>query len=55
MRNGYEKAINFEEPGAISVSGEPLRKPVIKKDLCNGCGICELKCPDRAVRVFRLD
>jgi pyruvate ferredoxin oxidoreductase delta subunit len=27
------------------------KKPIIDQDLCKQCGICELYCPDSAVRV----
>ena len=42
-----EKAIQFIEEDAIDEEGNPfvLKKPIVKPDLCTGCGICENKCP----------
>jgi ferredoxin len=48
-----EKAITWDE--GISVPGtEPVQRPVVDREKCIGCGICEYKCPvvgEAAIRV----
>ena len=41
------KAIKFEETDVVTFNGEirRLKMPVVLKDKCIGCGICENKCP----------
>jgi polyferredoxin/formate hydrogenlyase subunit 6/NADH:ubiquinone oxidoreductase subunit I len=51
------KAIRLEEAETINSSGEVarLKQPVVLRDLCIGCGICEHHCPlegDAAIRVY---
>jgi ferredoxin len=45
-----EKAIVFEEVESVSPAGEKvlLKRPVVLKDKCIGCGICQEKCPVEA-------
>ncbi|MDD3846370.1 MAG: 4Fe-4S binding protein [Syntrophorhabdaceae bacterium] len=52
-----EKAIRFETVNDIDYQGKrvTLKRPYIADDLCNGCGICENKCPlegRSAIEVF---
>ena len=52
-----EKAIRFETMDDIDHQGRKvtLKRPYIVDNLCNGCGICENKCPlegRSAVEVF---
>lgn len=52
-----EKAIRFETVEEIDHTGKKvtLKRPYIVDELCNGCGICENKCPlegRSAVEVF---
>ncbi|HOD75140.1 MAG TPA: 4Fe-4S dicluster domain-containing protein, partial [Syntrophorhabdaceae bacterium] len=52
-----EKAIRFETMDDIDRQGRKvtLKRPYIVDNLCNGCGICENKCPlegRSAVEVF---
>jgi len=51
------KAIRLEEVSVRAADGSPLtlQRPVVMRDLCIGCGICENQCPlesQAAVRVF---
>ncbi len=54
----YDKAIKYEEAvirdsGGVLIS---LKRPIVIKDQCVGCGICEKKCPvngESAIRVVR--
>jgi MauM/NapG family ferredoxin protein len=46
-----EKAIKVED---YKVSGRIVGKPVIREDLCIGCGICQNKCPARPVRAITI-
>ncbi len=46
-----EKAIKLEED---SSSGRKMLKPVVRKDLCIGCGICQKVCPVRPARAVRV-
>jgi ferredoxin len=53
------KAIKVEEAEAVNAQGETvvLQRPRVVQDLCNGCGICEFKCPmggQAAIRVYTL-
>jgi Fe-S-cluster-containing hydrogenase component 2 len=49
--NPCEPACNF---GAIVV-GEPITNlPIIKEDLCTGCGLCIAQCPGLAIFVVDL-
>ncbi len=55
-----EKAIRFELSEERDYSGKKvvLRKPYVVDELCNGCGICENKCPlegKSAVEVYAKD
>lgn len=55
-----EKAIQFELSEERDYSGKKivLRKPFVVDELCNGCGICENKCPlegKAAVEVYAKD
>ena len=45
-----EKAIVFEDVESVSPTGEKvlLKRPVVLKDKCIGCGICQEKCPVEA-------
>ena len=52
-----EKAIRFEVVQEKDYSGKAvtIKKPYIVEELCNGCGICENKCPlegKSAIEVF---
>ncbi len=54
-----EKAIRFETVSDIDYQGRKvtLKRPYIIDELCNGCGICENKCPlegRSAIEVFAL-
>ncbi|MBN2036318.1 MAG: 4Fe-4S binding protein [Chitinispirillaceae bacterium] len=47
---------NAIEPRLVETLRGPFKVPVVREDLCTGCGMCELKCPiyDRgAIEVFR--
>jgi polyferredoxin len=51
------KAIKLEEVRVVNGKGEEvtLQRPVVIKELCIGCGMCEYQCPmggDAAVHVF---
>lgn len=53
-----QKAIHLEETPTLSNEGELilLQRPVVVRELCIGCGICENKCPlegEAAIRVYR--
>jgi polyferredoxin len=55
-----EKAIQFELSEERDYTGKKivLRKPFVVEELCNGCGICENKCPlegKSAVEVYAKD
>ncbi len=52
-----DKAIRLEEVETVDAQGEPitLQRPVMVRERCIGCGICEYQCPlggEAAVRVF---
>ena len=52
-----EKAIRFESVTDIDYNGKrvSLKRPYVIEELCNGCGICENKCPlegRSAIEVF---
>jgi formate hydrogenlyase subunit 6/NADH:ubiquinone oxidoreductase subunit I len=42
-----EKAIRLEEAETVNGKGEPVRvkRPVVVRERCIGCGICQQKCP----------
>jgi polyferredoxin len=51
------KAISLELVEVADAWGQPIRiqRPVVVKELCIGCGICEYQCPmggDSAIRVY---
>jgi polyferredoxin/formate hydrogenlyase subunit 6/NADH:ubiquinone oxidoreductase subunit I len=52
-----QKSIRLEEAEAIDSRGETIlvKRPVVLRDLCIGCGICEHQCPlegEAAIRVY---
>lgn len=53
-----QKAIRLEEVVVQTETGEiTLQRPVVLRDLCIGCGICEYQCPlrgDAAIRVHQV-
>lgn len=53
------KAITLREAKGSQIQGEEnsVQLPVVNRDLCIGCGICEYKCPvvgEAAIRVYQL-
>jgi polyferredoxin len=53
-----EKAIRLEEAAVQDAGGELImvQRPLVRRELCIGCGICETKCPmegESAIRVLR--
>jgi len=54
-----EKAIKLIETNSLTPEGEmkKLVGPVVKDDLCIGCGICQNKCPQspKAIKVYPLE
>ncbi len=51
------KAIKLQEDTVINGHGETvtIQRPVVVKEMCIGCGMCEYQCPmggDAAIRVF---
>ena len=54
-----EKSIRLEEVTVTDANGESvtLQRPVVLREICIGCGICENHCPlegDAAIQVFSL-
>jgi MauM/NapG family ferredoxin protein len=47
-----EKAIKIENENIL---GTVIGKPVVDRELCVGCGICQTKCPVRPVRAIKVD
>lgn len=35
-----------------AISLDEKKRPVVMADLCDGCGLCEMKCPSAALRTF---
>ena len=48
-----QKAIKVVE--VETVKGQEVGKPLVKPELCIGCGICQNKCPVRPKRAIRVD
>jgi ferredoxin len=49
-----EKAITWDE--GVSVPGtEPVQRPVVDREKCIGCGICEYKCPVVGAAAIRVE
>jgi MauM/NapG family ferredoxin protein len=53
-----EKAIRLEEASVVAADGreQVLQRPIVLRELCIGCGICEHRCPMAglaAIRVLR--
>jgi len=46
-----DKAIKVDE---IVLGGQKIGRPVVHKDLCVGCGICQNKCPVTPVRAINV-
>lgn len=38
----------------LGVYGTPAVLPVVPDKVCNSCGICQLICPDCAIKVLRI-
>jgi MauM/NapG family ferredoxin protein len=51
-----KKAIWFEEVEVRNIQGEKLtvKQPRVDPELCIGCGICEVKCPEKAPAAVRV-
>ena len=52
-----EKSIRLEEATIVNASGETLtlQRPIVLREICIGCGICENHCPlegEAAIRVY---
>ena len=52
-----EKAIILEDVKVTAPTGETIdvRRPIVVRDRCIGCGICENRCPltgEAAIRVY---
>ncbi len=50
------KAIAVEPvPASQSISGRvDIKRPLVKPDLCIGCGICQAKCPVTGIPAIRV-
>jgi len=54
-----QKSIRLEEVNVVDANGDSvtLQRPVVLREICIGCGICENHCPlegDAAIQVFSL-
>ena len=52
-----EKAISLQEDQVVDQEGKliTLQRPIISKEMCIGCGVCEYQCPmggEAAIRVY---
>ncbi len=56
---GCDICVKLCRRGALQPGNEPNEMghfpPIAKKELCNGCGVCELYCPDLAITVWKVE